>query len=76
MTSLEIIRNRLINKILATGNEQFLEAIEKLFAYNQDEVISLSSEQIELLMMSEEDIKNGNLISEADLDKQDEKWQG
>ena len=65
MTTLDSIKNRLIDKILTTRNEQLLEAIESIFVSTQkEEIISLSSEQIEMLMMSEEDIKYGNLVSE------------
>ena len=34
----------------------------------------LHAEQIEMLMMSEEDIKYGRLVSESDLDEQDAKY--
>lgn len=72
MTTIDSIKNRLIDKILATRNEQLLEAIESIFVSTQkEEIISLSSEQIEMLMMSEEDIKYGNLVSESELDKPD-----
>ena len=77
MTTLDSIKNRLINKILAARNEQLLEAIENIFVSTQkEEVISLSSEQIEMLMMSEQDIKNGILVSESELDKFDTQWLG
>lgn len=67
----------MIDKILAARNEQLLEAIENIFVSTQkEEVISLSSEQIEMLMMSEQDIKNGNLVSESELDKLDTQWLG
>jgi len=75
MTNIDTVKNRLIDKILVSKNEQLLLAIENIFASTQkDEVISFSSEQLELLMMSEQDIKDGKLISESDLDKFDEEW--
>ena len=68
MTTLDSIKNRLIDRILVARNEKFLEAIENIFVSTQkEEVISLSSEQIEMLMMSEQDIKNGNLVSESEM---------
>ena len=77
MTTLDSIKNRLIDRILTARNEKLLEAIEKIFVSTQkEELISLSSEQIEMLMMSEQDIKNGNLISESELDKLDTEWLG
>jgi hypothetical protein len=75
MTALENIKNSLIDRILATKNEKLLEAIEGIFASTQtEEVLSLSSEQIEMLAMSERDIETGNFISEAELSKQDSEW--
>ncbi len=75
MTTLDNIKNRLIDRILATKNKQLLEAVSKIFESTQsNEVISLSSEQIEMLLMSEKDIKNGNLVSESDLNKSDSEW--
>jgi len=77
MTTLNSIKNRLIDKILAARNEQFLEAIENIFVSTQkDKTIPLSSEQIEMLIMSDEDIRNDNLVSEPELDKLDKQWLG
>lgn len=70
MTTLENIRNRLIDIILVTKNERFLEAIEKLFITTQGkEIHKLSTEQIEMLQMSEDDIEKGRIISESEIDK-------
>lgn len=75
MTTLENIKNNLIDRILATKNEQLLDAISNILeSTQQDDVIGLSSEQIEMLAMSEEDIKNGKLVSETDLNKSDAEW--
>jgi len=72
MTALENIKNSLIDKILATKNEKLLEAIDRIFTSTQiDEIISLSSEQIEMLSISERDIQTGNFITESDLNKRD-----
>jgi hypothetical protein len=79
MTTIDTIKNRLIDRILATGNQQLLEAIDNIFSSTQkeeDQIIKLTSEQIEMLLMSEEDIKNDHLISEVELDKRDKEWLG
>jgi len=79
MASIEIIKNRLIDRILATSNQGLLEAIDSIFDSSKDtadEVYELTSEQIEMLMMSEEDIKYGRLIAQEELDKSDKKWLG
>lgn len=75
MSSIETLKNRLIDRIMATRNEKFLEAIDKLFSSVQkEEILSLSSEQIEMLMMSEEDIKSGRIVSEEELNDKDSEW--
>ena len=75
MNALENIKNSLIDKILATRNEQLLEAIKSIFDSTQaEEIIALSTEQIEMLSMSEDDIENGKLVSESELIKSDSKW--
>ena len=75
MTAIQKTKNRLINRILSTKNESLLEAVDTIFATAQpSEILSLSEEQIEMLMMSEADIASGNLISEEELDQLDSKW--
>jgi hypothetical protein len=79
MASIEIIKTRLIDKILASKNQGLLEAIDNIFTSSKDaddEVLELTSEQIEMLMMSEEDIKYNRLTMQEDLDKSDKKWLG
>ena len=75
MNALENIQNSLIDRILATKNEHLLETIKSIFDSTQSEgIVSLSTEQIEMLAMSEKDIEEGNLISESELSKSDAKW--
>ncbi len=75
MTGIETIKNNLIDRILATRNEKLLQAISNIFESTQtDDIVSLSSEQIEMLLMSEKDIESGNLISESELNESDSKW--
>jgi hypothetical protein len=75
MNALENIKNSLIDRILATRNEQLLEAIKSIFDSTQsEEIISLSTEQIEMLSLSEMDIESGKFISETELSKRDSKW--
>jgi len=75
MTALDSMKNRLIDRILETKNESFLEAIEKIFISTQQEnKVILYPEQKEMLMMSDADIENGNVVSESELDKLDSEW--
>jgi len=65
----------LVKAILASNNENLLTAIAAIFKSTQKEsIVSLSSEQIEMLLMSEQNIRKGELISEIDLEKEDFKW--
>lgn len=75
MTTLDNIKNGLIDRILATKNEKFLQAMTTIFESAQtEEVIALTSAQIEMLAMSEDDILNGRLVSEEDLKASDPEW--
>jgi hypothetical protein len=60
---------------MATDNEQLLKAIEEIICSTQVKgKMKLDSYQNEMLRMSENDIIQGNLISESDLQKDDSKW--
>ena len=75
MNALDNIKNNLIDRILATKNERLLEAINSIFDSTQsEEIVALSSEQIEMLLISEEDIQTGKIISESELSKRDSEW--
>ena len=67
----EKIRNRLIDKILSIKNKDFLEALDKLISSSssEPEIVELTNEQRTMLEMSEQDIKNGRLISQEAMDK-------
>jgi hypothetical protein len=75
MKPVDSIRNKLIDKILAIQNADFLKALDKLVSSSaQADKVILSSEQTEMLRMSQEDIKAGDVISHADLNKEVEEW--
>jgi len=75
MKTIDIVKNRLIDKIMVTDNEQLLNAIENIFNSTQKEdKLNLDSDQIEMLLMSENDIKLGNIVTDTDLQKTDSKW--
>jgi len=75
MKTLENIKNQLIDKILLTDNADLLSAIDSIFnATQHSKHFKLDSYQLEMLMMSEKNIENGNLISETDLEKEDAEW--
>ena len=75
MKTIDKVRNRLIDKIMVTDNEQLLNAIDSIFSSTETEdKLNLDSYQLEMLLMSENDINSGKLVSEADLRKADSKW--
>lgn len=75
MATLQNLKNRLIDRIMVTKNEKLLSAIEDIFNSTQsEEKLELNSEQIEMLLMSEKDIRENNLVSEEDIRKSDAEW--
>ena len=75
MKPVDTIRTRLVDKILAIQNTDFLKALDKLVSStSQADTVTVSAEQIEMLEMSETDILKGRLITQDELDKEDKKW--
>jgi hypothetical protein len=75
MKPVDTIRTKLIDKILAIQNTDFLKALDKLVSStSQADKVMLSSEQTEMLEMSKTDISEGRLITQDELDKEDKKW--
>lgn len=76
MTTIDNLRNGLIDKILSIRNKDFLVALDKLITSSSSEsnIIELTNEQKHMLEMSEQDIKNGKLISQDAMDKRNLEW--
>ena len=76
MEKVEKIRNGLIEKILSIKNKDFLIALDTLISSSdsESEIIELTNEQKTMLEMSEQDIKNGKLISQKAMDKRNIEW--
>ena len=76
MTTIEKIRNGLIDKILSIRNKDLLMALDSLIDSNAEatDTVELSPEQKELLEMSEADIQGGRLISQEAMDKRNLEW--
>lgn len=75
MLSLDALRNKVIDRIMATNNKKLLQAIDGIFEWTEPEAkIVLNFQQIDLLVMSEAEIGRGEIISQDDLDKLDEEW--
>ncbi|MBK5212888.1 MAG: hypothetical protein JJE55_04420 [Flavobacteriaceae bacterium] len=76
MTTVDKIRNGLIDKIISIRDKDFLEALDKLISLSTSEsdIVKLTADQKKMLQMSEEDIKNGKLISQEKMDKRNLEW--
>lgn len=76
MASTSEIRNRLIDRLMAISNSDYLKALEKMIESSniQEKSIALTEEQKLMLTMSDEDIKTGRVIDEAFLNKQELEW--
>lgn len=76
MATADNIRNNIIDKLLTISNEDYLSALYQLVEKSNadDDVVKLTKEQRKMLEFSEQDIKNGDLISQEQLDKEDKKW--
>jgi len=76
MAQVDVIRNGIIDKLLAISDKEYLMALLRLVDNSavQGERIKLTNEQKLMLELSENDIKNGRIISQDDLDKKDLQW--
>ncbi len=76
MAQVDIIRNGIIDKLLAISDQDYLLALQCLINNSavEENKITLTKEQKLMLEMSENDIQNGRVISQSDLDKSDLEW--
>ena len=76
MATIDHIRNGIINKLLTISNKNYLAALSQLVenSYTEKDTVKLTDEQILMLQLSDNDIKSGKIISQAQLDKSDLKW--
>ena len=76
MTATDHIRNGIIDKLLTISNKNYLSALFQLVesAKTDNDLVKLSKEQTLMLMLSDNDIKTGKIISQSQLDKNDMKW--
>ncbi|MBI1287075.1 MAG: hypothetical protein GC178_05795 [Flavobacteriales bacterium] len=76
MATVDNIRNGLIDKILSIRNKEFLLALDKLIASSSEnsETATLTEEQKLMLEMSEDDIRNGKVLSQSELKTRTTAW--
>jgi hypothetical protein len=76
MSTTDILRNDIIDKLLTINDKEYLEALHHLVSssfINQD-TVRLTEEQVLMLQLSDDDIKSGKLIPQNKLDKDDLQW--
>jgi len=76
MDSTDMLRNDIIDKLLTISNKDYLSALYQLVnssSVDQD-TVQLTEEQVLMLQLSYNDIKNGKVISHDQLDKDDLQW--
>ncbi|MGN6179041.1 MAG: hypothetical protein ACTHNW_07660 [Mucilaginibacter sp.] len=76
MTTVDTLRDSLIDKLLAISNEEYLTALNQLVEKSNmsNEPVKLTEQQIELLKLSDDDIQTGRLISHDELYKNTLAW--
>jgi hypothetical protein len=76
MASADNIRNSIIDRLLTISNTDYLKALYKLVENSSvnNEKIKLSEEQRIMLEMSEKDIRNGLLVPNDQLNREDIEW--
>jgi hypothetical protein len=76
MAQVDIIRNGIIDKLLAISDKEYLMALLRLVDHSavEEDKIKLTKEQKLMLEMSEADIQHGRILSQDDLDKNDLEW--
>ena len=76
MSTVDKLKNGLINKILQINNKELLEALNNLVSESTSNAkpVKLTKEQQEMLEMSEADIKAGRLISQEAMNKRNLEW--
>jgi len=76
MATVDTLRDHIIDKLLTISNKEYLSALNQLVESSSVDkgLVNLTPEQISMLKLSDQDIENGRLISQDQLDKNDLEW--
>jgi hypothetical protein len=76
MSTTDILRNDIIDKLMTINNKDYLSALYQLVSTSSvdSDIVQLTEEQVLMLQLSDDDIKSGKLISQDQLDKDDLEW--
>lgn len=76
MSTTDMLRNDIIDKLLTISNKDYLSALYQLVnssSVGQD-TVQLNEEQVLMLQLSDDDIRNRKVISHDQLDNDDLQW--
>ena len=68
------IKHRIIDKLLSIDNDKLLMALNAILENKPENIITLTKEQKKILTLSSNDILNGNMVSQKELNIKDKKW--
>jgi 2-phospho-L-lactate transferase/gluconeogenesis factor (CofD/UPF0052 family) len=76
MTSATDIRNKLIDKLMAIQDVDYLKALSNIIDRSgvEQDIIPLTEEQKIMLAMSDEDLKTGRIIDQITLNERELRW--
>lgn len=74
MATVKQIKSGLIDKIHSINDREILEELENFINVNESEIEVLTDEQKAMLKMSDQDVKEGNLISQEEMMKRNLEW--
>ncbi|ADR22288.1 hypothetical protein MATR_00710 [Marivirga tractuosa] len=74
MATVEQIKSGLIDKIHSIKDREVLEALQNFINVKESEFEVLTDEQKAMLKMSDQDVKEGNLISQEEMMKRNLEW--
>ena len=76
MATTSEIRNRLSDRLMAINNSEYLTALEKIIESSnvQQSKVMLTEEQKIMLVMCDDDIKNGRVLDQESLNEEELKW--
>jgi DNA-binding MarR family transcriptional regulator len=76
MQTAQIARQKydIISWVTRLEDRKLINRLHREATKEKGEIIRLSPTQLEMIKMSEDDIKNGRIVSEEELNKRDAQW--
>ncbi|MDP4663841.1 MAG: hypothetical protein NWQ55_08065 [Salibacteraceae bacterium] len=76
MSRVELLRERLIDKIFNISNEEFLTALDSLITATKNDLVlvDFNETQLEMIAKSKADIEAGRTITNEEMKKESAQW--